>query len=78
MRIVTVVGAMGMLAGCGAAAGTAGTPQPRTFTQPIYVNGVRYTGRVIGNRDDVAVGAKVRAVFEDETPEFTLLKWELA
>ncbi|MFL5386880.1 MAG: superoxide dismutase family protein [Longimicrobiaceae bacterium] len=36
MRIVMVVGAMAMLAGCGAAAGTAGTPQPRTFTQPIY------------------------------------------
>jgi hypothetical protein len=24
------------------------------------------------------VGAKVRAVFADETPEFTLVKWELA
>jgi uncharacterized protein len=41
-------------------------------------DGVRYTGRVVGNRDDVTVGAKVRAVFADETPEFTLVKWELA
>jgi uncharacterized protein len=41
-------------------------------------DGVRYTGRVIGRREDVAVGAKVRAVFADETPEFTLVKWKLA
>ena len=41
-------------------------------------DGVRYTGRVVGPRDDVSVGAKVRAVFADETPEFTLVKWELA
>jgi uncharacterized protein len=41
-------------------------------------DGVRYTGRVIGRRSEVAVGAKVRAVFADETPEFTLVKWELA
>ena len=41
-------------------------------------DGVRYTGRVVGRREDVAVGAKVRAVFADETPEFTLVKWELA
>ena len=41
-------------------------------------DGVRYTGRVVGRRDDVSVGAKVRAVFADETPEFTLVKWELA
>jgi uncharacterized OB-fold protein len=41
-------------------------------------DGVRYTGRVVGRRADVSVGAKVRAVFADETPEFTLVKWELA
>jgi hypothetical protein len=41
-------------------------------------DGVRYTGRVVGRREDVSVGAKVRAVFADETPEFTLVKWELA
>jgi uncharacterized OB-fold protein len=41
-------------------------------------DGVRYTGRVVGQREDVAVGAKVRAVFADETPEFTLVQWELA
>ena len=41
-------------------------------------DGVRYTGRVAGRREDVAVGAKVRAVFADETPEFTLVKWEIA
>jgi uncharacterized OB-fold protein len=41
-------------------------------------DGVRYTGRVVGRREDVAVGAKVRAVFADETPEFTLVKWEFA
>jgi hypothetical protein len=41
-------------------------------------DGVRYTGRVIGRREDVSVGAKVRVVFADETPEFTLVKWELA
>jgi uncharacterized OB-fold protein len=41
-------------------------------------DGVRYTGRVIGRREDITVGAKVRAVFADETPEFTLVKWELA
>jgi uncharacterized OB-fold protein len=41
-------------------------------------DGVRYTGRVVGRREDVTVGARVRAVFADETPEFTLVKWELA
>jgi hypothetical protein len=41
-------------------------------------DGVRYTGRVVGRREDVSVGAKVRAVFADETPGFTLVKWELA
>ena len=41
-------------------------------------DGVRYTGRVVGRREDVSVGAKVHAVFADETPEFTLVKWELA
>jgi len=35
MRIVMVVGAMGILAGCGAAAGTRGTPPVVSFTQPI-------------------------------------------
>jgi uncharacterized protein len=41
-------------------------------------DGVRYPGRVVGRREDVSVGAKVRAVFADETPEFTLVKWEIA
>jgi uncharacterized protein len=41
-------------------------------------DGVRYTGRLLGDRDRMSVGARVRVVFADETPEFTLPKWELA
>lgn len=40
-------------------------------------DGVRYTGRVVGDRDAVAVRRRVRAMFADETPSFTLVKWEL-
>jgi hypothetical protein len=38
---------------------------------------VRYTGRILGPRDDLAVGAKVRALFVDCTDRFTLPAWEL-
>ena len=41
-------------------------------------DGVRYTGRVDRAARGRRRGAKVRAVFADETPEFTLVKWELA
>lgn len=40
-------------------------------------DGVRYTGRIVGPREDVAVGGRVRAVFVDETEDFTLVKWEV-
>ena len=53
-------------------------PVPYVVAIVENADGVRYTGRVVGRREDVAVGAKVRAVFADETPEFTLVKWELA
>lgn len=39
--------------------------------------GVRYPGMVIGPRDDLAVGAPVRAVFHDATERFTMVHWEL-
>jgi Cu-Zn family superoxide dismutase len=35
-RGMAAVGAMGMLAACGAAAGMQGPAQPRAFSQPIY------------------------------------------
>ena len=40
--------------------------------------GLRYTGRIHGPRENLAVGARVRAVFVDETDEFTLPMWQLA
>ena len=39
--------------------------------------GLRFTGRVIGPRAGVEVGRRVSAIFSDETPEFTMLHWEL-
>ena len=45
MRGVAAVGGLLVLAACGAAVGARGTPQPRTFTQPIYdAGGDRQTG----------------------------------
>lgn len=41
-------------------------------------DGVRYTGRVPSDRKKVVVGSSVKAVFTDETPDFTLPMWELA
>lgn len=41
-------------------------------------DGVRYTGRVVSDREQVKVGSRVRVVFTDETPDFTLPMWELA
>jgi uncharacterized OB-fold protein len=40
-------------------------------------DGIRYTGRVLGPRESVRVGARVRTVFSDETDEFTLPMWRL-
>lgn len=40
-------------------------------------DGVRYTGRVVSDREKVAVGARVRVIFTDETDDFTLPMWEL-
>ena len=40
-------------------------------------DGVRYTGRIMGPRDNLKVGAKVRAVFIDCTDTFTLPAWEV-
>jgi uncharacterized protein len=40
-------------------------------------DGLRFTGNVIGPRDQVAVGADVKATFDAVTPEFTLVKWVL-
>jgi hypothetical protein len=39
-------------------------------------DGLRYTGRILSERDDVSVGAPVKAVFADETSTFTMLHWE--
>jgi uncharacterized OB-fold protein len=42
------------------------------------VEGLHYTGMIVGGpREEVHVGAKVHAVFEAGTPEFTLLKWAI-
>jgi uncharacterized OB-fold protein len=39
--------------------------------------GVRYTGMIVGGFDGAEVGARVRAVFEDVTPQFTMVAWAL-
>jgi uncharacterized OB-fold protein len=38
-------------------------------------DGPRYTGTVVGPLPEVAIGRRVHAIFEDATPEFTMLKW---
>jgi uncharacterized OB-fold protein len=40
-------------------------------------DGVRYTGMIAGDRERIAVGARVRAHLSEETDEFTLVQWEL-
>jgi len=40
-------------------------------------DGVRYTGRILGPREGLAVGARVRATFVECTETFTLPAWEL-
>jgi len=40
-------------------------------------DGIRYTGRIVGPRASLAVGAKVRAKFVECTETFTLPTWEL-
>ena len=40
-------------------------------------DGVRYTGRIDGTREAMAVGAAVEAVFVDESEAFTLPRWRL-
>ena len=39
--------------------------------------GLRFTGNVIGDRQHIAVGVPVTAVFEVATPEVTLVKWSV-
>jgi uncharacterized OB-fold protein len=41
-------------------------------------DGVRYTGRILGPRDKMEVGAQVQAVFLDATDTFTLPQWRLS
>lgn len=41
-------------------------------------DGLRFTGTVVGDRDRVAVGVPVTAVFDPVTPEVTLVKWVVA
>lgn len=38
-------------------------------------DGLRFTGTVVGDREQVVVGAPVSAVFDAVTPEVTLVKW---
>jgi len=38
-------------------------------------DGVRYTGRILAAPETVSVGDTVEAVFEDATPEFTMVAW---
>jgi uncharacterized protein len=40
--------------------------------------GVKFTGRLLGDRSAFAIGAKVTVKFVDETDEFTLPMWEIA
>jgi uncharacterized OB-fold protein len=40
-------------------------------------DGVRYTGRLQGAREQIAVGADVEVRFVDETEEFTLPQWAI-
>lgn len=40
--------------------------------------GVRYTGRIAGDRTGLKVGSKVRTVFFEATEAFTLPMWEIA
>jgi uncharacterized OB-fold protein len=40
-------------------------------------DGVRYTGRIRGPREQISVGAEVATLFVDETEDFTLPQWEL-
>jgi uncharacterized OB-fold protein len=41
-------------------------------------DGLRFVGNVVGPRENVEVGSKVKAVFDAVTPEFTMVKWALA
>ncbi|MBI4213479.1 MAG: Zn-ribbon domain-containing OB-fold protein [Chloroflexi bacterium] len=41
-------------------------------------DGPRTYGTLLGDRKDFAIGARVRAVFDDVTPDATLVRWELA
>ena len=40
-------------------------------------DGIRYTGRIIGPRERITVGARVKVTFLDATENFTLPMWEL-
>ncbi|HWE68152.1 MAG TPA: OB-fold domain-containing protein [Acidimicrobiales bacterium] len=41
-------------------------------------SGLRVEGAVLGPPDAVAIGLLVEAVFDDVTPDVTLVKWQLA
>jgi uncharacterized OB-fold protein len=41
-------------------------------------DGVRYVGRIVGDRDGLAVGSAVVAEFDDATSEFTMVNWRVA
>ena len=58
MRGVAAVGAVGILAACGAGMGAGGSPQPRAFSQPIYDAGGQNVGQLTltqQGRDSVRV-----------------------
>jgi uncharacterized protein len=40
--------------------------------------GVRFSGRLLGDKDAFAIGAAVTVKFVDQTDEFTLPMWELS
>jgi uncharacterized OB-fold protein len=48
---------------------------PYTVGLVDVVAGVRHTGRLLGPREEFEVGHEMAAVFEDVSPDVTLLHW---
>lgn len=41
-------------------------------------DGLRFTGQVRGPREDVDVGTRATAYFDEATPEFTMVQWTVS
>lgn len=50
---------------------------PYVVLMVVNDDGLRFTSLLDGPREGLAVGSPVEAVFADETPRFTALKWRL-